>query len=182
MRLALHTDFALRCLLYLGERPGRATVAEVAQFFQISAHHLAKVVQELTRLGFVRSVRGSGGGFELAQAPENIRLGQVISACEGGLHLLDCVRIDEVCVIQQHCRLRIVLTAAEQLQQQFFDRIRLSDLLRGAGPVPVASLRFVSSRQPRARRSATGAAVKIAPTERVSAKRSRARPALGPRS
>ncbi len=42
MRLSLQTDFALRTLLYLATRTDRATVAEVAEFYQISAPISAK--------------------------------------------------------------------------------------------------------------------------------------------
>ena len=96
MRLALQTDFALRTLMYLGWRGERATTAEVAGFFGISAAHVAKVVNQLARLGFVRSIRGIGGGIELARPSDKITLGEVITAFEGALHLLDCVATEGV--------------------------------------------------------------------------------------
>jgi Rrf2 family nitric oxide-sensitive transcriptional repressor len=129
MRLALHTDYALRTLLYLASRPGRANVAEVAEFYRISKDHVAKVVQSLARQGYVRSVRGIGGGIELAKRPEEIRVGQVILDCEGNMHLLDCVGIENVCVIQPGCRLKTVLAKAEQIQMEYLQSVTLSDLL-----------------------------------------------------
>src|SRR5687767_1186527 len=83
MRLTLQTDFALRTLLYLATIGRRSTVAEVAGLFGISANHVAKVVNQLARLGYVRSVRGIGGGIELARPAEEIRLGEVIRDFEG---------------------------------------------------------------------------------------------------
>ena len=77
MRLALQTDYALRTLLYLATGSGRATVAEVAEFYGISAHHLGKVVQQLGRLGLVRNVRGPGGGIDLARPAASITVGEV---------------------------------------------------------------------------------------------------------
>ncbi|MBX7168672.1 MAG: Rrf2 family transcriptional regulator [Pirellulales bacterium] len=130
MRLALQTDYALRTLIYLAGKPGRAHVADVAQFFQISAHHVGKVVHQLGRLGFVRSIRGVGGGIELARAPEAIRVGEVVLAFEGNLHLLDCVGVDAVCVIQPNCRLRSVLAEAERIQLEYLNGVYLSDVVR----------------------------------------------------
>src|SRR5262249_55059005 len=101
MRLALHTDYALRTLLYVATEPRRATVNAIADFYGISAHHLGKVVHQLGRLGYVRSMRGPGGGIALARAAEGISVGEVIRDFEErGIHLLECVDTPGVCVIQ----------------------------------------------------------------------------------
>ncbi|MGE0607211.1 MAG: Rrf2 family transcriptional regulator [Pirellulales bacterium] len=130
MRLALHTDYALRTLIYLAGKPQRATIDEIADFYRISAHHVAKVVNQLARLGFVRSVRGVGGGLELGLPPDDITIGQVVLACEGNMHLLECVGTDNICVIQPNCRLRGVLAEAERLQREYLESVRLSDIVR----------------------------------------------------
>ena len=129
MRLALHTDYALRTLLYLAGNPGRANAGEVAEFYRISKDHVAKVVQTLARQGYLRSIRGIGGGMELAKKPEEIRSGQVILDCEGNMHLLDCVGIENVCVIQPGCKLKTVLANAERIQMDYLQSVKLSDLL-----------------------------------------------------
>lgn len=129
MRLALHTDYALRTLLFLAAKPGRASVGQVAEFFKISKDHVAKVVQSLARLGYVRSIRGIGGGIELLKKPEDIRIGQVILDFEGNMQLLECVGVDNVCVIQPGCRLRTVLAQAERLQLDYLNSVRLVDIV-----------------------------------------------------
>jgi Rrf2 family nitric oxide-sensitive transcriptional repressor len=129
MRLALQTDFALRTLIYLAARPARANIADVADFYAISRDHVAKVVQQLARHGFIRSIRGVGGGIQLARPAETISVGDVIAAFEGNMHLLDCVAIENVCVIQPGCKLRRVLAEAERLQSDYLRTIRLSDVV-----------------------------------------------------
>jgi Rrf2 family transcriptional regulator, nitric oxide-sensitive transcriptional repressor len=133
MRLDLHTDYGLRTLIYLAGKPGRGSASQVASFFRISRDHVAKVVQSLVRLGYVRSIRGVGGGIELARAPAEIRIGQVILDFEGNLHLLECVGTENVCTIQPGCRLRTVLAHAERLQLEYLNTVVLSDLVRPGG-------------------------------------------------
>ncbi|REK18956.1 MAG: Rrf2 family transcriptional regulator [Planctomycetota bacterium] len=128
MRLTTHTDFALRTLMYLATQGGRATAGQVAQLYGISTHHLGKVVNNLARLGYVRSVRGIGGGIELAREPREVRLGDVIEAFEGNMHLLDCVATDNVCAIESFCKLKGVLAEAERLQLDYFNQITLADV------------------------------------------------------
>ena len=133
MRLGLHTDYALRTLIFLAGKPGRASVADVAAFYGISKDHVAKVVQSLARHGYLRSIRGAGGGIELARRPEDVRIGQVVLDFEGNLHLLECVGVENVCVIQPGCKLRTVLAQAERLQTDFLNSVRLSDIVRPGG-------------------------------------------------
>ena len=129
MRLTTQTDYALRTLMYLAARPGRATVMQVADLYGISANHVAKVVNQLARIGLVRSVRGIGGGIELARSAGDIRLGEVIEAFEGNMHLLDCVHIEDVCVIQPFCKLKNILATAERIQMEYLNSLTLLDVI-----------------------------------------------------
>ncbi|MCR9232418.1 MAG: Rrf2 family transcriptional regulator [bacterium] len=128
MQLTIQTDYALRTLMYLASRDDRATVAEVAALFDISANHVAKVVNQLSRFGYIRSVRGLGGGIELAVPLTEIRLGEVIERFEGNLHLLECVGTEGVCVIQPFCKLKGVLAEAERLQREYLNSVTLADV------------------------------------------------------
>ena len=129
MRLALQTDYALRTLLFLATQSERATVAEVAEFYAISAHHVGKVVHQLGRLGYVRNHRGPGGGIVLARAPSAITVGAVVSDFEGNMHLLDCVGAPGQCVIQPGCTLRGVFAEAERRQMDYLNSVSLESLL-----------------------------------------------------
>lgn len=141
MRLALQTDYALRTLIYLAVYTERATVGQIAEFYSISTAHVAKVVNRLARLGYVRSLRGIGGGLELAQRPEDIRIGEVITAFEGNMRLLDCVGVENLCVIQPFCKLKNVMAEAERLQQEYLNSVTLRDVLptrRETQPIEIA--------------------------------------------
>ena len=97
--------------------------------FGISIHHVAKVVNQLARLGYVRSIRGIGGGIELARDPERVSVGEVVMAFEGNMHLLECVGADDVCVIESFCKLKNVLARAERLQVDYLDTVSLADVV-----------------------------------------------------
>lgn len=129
MRLAMQTDYALRTLMFLAGRTQRSTVADVAGLFGISSHHVAKVVNQLARQGLVRSIRGVGGGIELARPAEEIRIGEVIMIFEGNMHLLECVGADNVCAIESFCKLKGVLAEAERLQREYLNGVTLADVL-----------------------------------------------------
>lgn len=129
MKLTTQTDYALRTLMLLATRTDRAKVAEVAAFFGISENHIAKVVNLLARYGFVRSIRGIGGGIELARSPEKILIGEVIERIEGNLHLLDCVGGDTGCLIHSFCKLKGVLAEAERVQREYLYSVSLAEVI-----------------------------------------------------
>src|SRR5262249_32936857 len=98
------------------------------------ASHLGKVVHQLGRLGYVRNVRGPGGGIELLRDATTITVGRVIRDFEGrAVHMLDCVDTEGVCVIQPGCALRGVLAEAERRQMSYLDGVTLDSLVPAAG-------------------------------------------------
>lgn len=129
MRLTTQTDYALRTLMYLATFGGRATAADVAGLFGISTHDVAKVVNQRARLGYVRSIRGIGGGIELAKSPETIRIGEAIEAFEGNMNLLECVSTDNICAIENFCKLKGVLAEAERVQLEYLNGKTLQDVV-----------------------------------------------------
>jgi Rrf2 family transcriptional regulator, nitric oxide-sensitive transcriptional repressor len=139
MQLSLQTDYSLRTLMFLAVQPGRRRVAEIAAFFGISEGHVAKVVNHLARMGYIRSIRGVGGGIELARSPGEITIGEVVALVEGQTHLLDCVGMENVCVIERSCKLKGVLAKAERIQREYLNSVRLSDVLPFAPPVPLST-------------------------------------------
>ena len=140
VRLALQTDYAVRTLMVLATRQERVKIGDVAELFGISRDHVAKVVNQLARLGFVRSIRGAGGGIELGRQPDQISIGQVIVAFEGPMNLLDCVAMDNVCVIEKFCKLKGVLAEAERVQREYLESVSLADILPTKRQLTVVSI------------------------------------------
>lgn len=130
MQLTTHTDYSLRLLIYLGLSRDKApaTVQEIALSYGISANHIAKVAQTLTRLGYVKSLRGRGGGLVLAGTPERISVGEVVRQTEN-LKLLECFGENSSCPIDPACTLKKVLGRAQEAFLQVLDGYTLAELI-----------------------------------------------------
>jgi len=130
MRLTNFSDYALRVLMYAAARDGHLiTIDETAEVYGISRAHLMKVVNQLTRTGFLKAVRGRSGGLALAKYPAKIRLGDVIRATEPDFALVECFATGNQCVITPRCRLRRVLNEALGAFMGTLDRYTLADLI-----------------------------------------------------
>lgn len=130
MRLNLRTDYGLRVLMYLLARPGeRAQIETMAVSFDISSHHLTKVVQRLARGGFVVTHRGRAGGVALAREPSEINLGEVVRLLEADFVLVECFLAGEnKCCFSPVCRLKGIVGEALDSFIDVFSRYTLSDL------------------------------------------------------
>jgi len=134
MRLTRFSDIGLRVLIYLeraGERVHPVTVAEIGAQFDIPLNHLVKVVGQLAKLGWVKSMRGRNGGLRLAADPTTLTIGQVLRKLEGdGDDLADCEGTN--CALKMDCALRGMLRAGMRAFYEAMDRYTLSQVTSGA--------------------------------------------------
>jgi len=137
MRLTLHTDYALRLLMYLAVKPdGRATIREVAETYGISRNHLVKVAHELGRAGFVETLRGRGGGLRLARPADAIGIGKVVRAMEEDFRLVECFDPQtDRCRIGPSCRLKRLLREALEAYMEVLGNATLADLVEKPKPL-----------------------------------------------
>lgn len=129
MQLAAFTDYGLRVLMRLAGHPDRpVSTGQIAGDFAISQHHLAKVVQDLGRGGFVLSQRGRAGGLRLARPATTITVGEVVRHLERRFALVECFRVDGgKCVLKPQCRLRPLLANAREAFMRELDGVTIEE-------------------------------------------------------
>jgi len=102
------TEYALRGMVYIRlqnlkeRRPG---VAEIAHEIEAPYFFTAKIFQRLAKQGFVRSVKGKGGGFFLDPEKRDLPLKDIIVAIEGDELFVGCGFGLKNCDAQNPCPL-----------------------------------------------------------------------------
>jgi Rrf2 family protein len=84
--LALHA-----MILLAKRREMHLSVHDIAEKLGASEHHLAKVMQRLTKAGLVVSVRGPRGGFLLSKDAEKANLLDVLTSVDGPVQRPECL-------------------------------------------------------------------------------------------
>ena len=132
MQLTLHTDYALRVLIYLNAHDEQTIpVSEIAARYGISHHHLMKVVQRLSQLGYVQATRGRNGGLRLAKPAASINVGSIVREIEPSLDMAECFNNDSnTCPISPACDLKRMLYEARSAFLAVLDGYHLPDLTR----------------------------------------------------
>jgi Rrf2 family transcriptional regulator, nitric oxide-sensitive transcriptional repressor len=144
MRLARMTDYAIRLLMYVAQRPQRlCTIAEVAAAYDISQTHLMKIANQLAQDGWLESTRGKGGGIRLARPASQIALGDVVRTMEPDFFIVECFATGHSCMLHGSCKLTGVMDGALRSFLEYLDSHTLADVLPPtADPARVRPLRF----------------------------------------
>ena len=133
MRLSLFSDYSLRVLMFAALKGKTFSLSEVAEAYDISRHHLVKVVNNLARLGYLETRRGRGGGIVLGMAPEDIRVGMVVRRTEDTPYIVECFdKQNNTCAIDGSCRLKGALAQAVNAFYETLERYTLRDLVSGS--------------------------------------------------
>lgn len=132
MKLNLKTDYALRVLIFLSNKPDEMfDIETLSRTYGLPASSLMKIVSELVAVGYVRSTRGRSGGIRIGKDPSEIRVGDVVRAMGEGMNMVDC----STCLLAGNCKLAGVLCEAAQAFEAVLMKYRLSDLLEHPAPV-----------------------------------------------
>lgn len=119
--------------MMLANEPDRAiSTAEISDSFNISRHHLAKVMATLSADGFIKTQRGSGGGARLARLAKDIKIGEVVRSLEQEQSLVECFgHGGGACAITATCRLKSMFASAENAFLNDLDQYTLADCKAG---------------------------------------------------
>jgi Rrf2 family protein len=98
-------EYALQAIFLLArqENGSMMSIRELTDRLKIPYHFLAKILQDLTRKGILKSHRGPTGGFSLAKSPSEITLYQVIETIDGSGIMEDCVLGFPECTSDNPC-------------------------------------------------------------------------------
>lgn len=135
MRLTQYTNFTLRTLQLVALRaPAIVTVDDVARAHRISKAHLVKVAAELSRRGYVESIRGRHGGMRLARPAETITVGEIVRWTEAPLELVECFNADtNTCPLLGACHLSRGLQRALRAFLSVLDDLTIADIAYNRG-------------------------------------------------
>ena len=147
MQLTRQTDYAIRALVYTTYHQDRlVNITEIAEYFKISRSHLAKIVATLSEHGFLKSIRGKGGGLKLRKPPIDINLGEVVRTFET-FDLVACTATPqkERDELTKHCGFNPILVSAMNAFLAVLDRYTLADIAITQDANPTINMALIKS-------------------------------------
>lgn len=122
MRLTTKGRFAVTAMIDLAMRNqgGPVTLADISERQKISLSYLEQLFGKLRRNGLVSSVRGPGGGYNLARKPDEVSVADIILAVDEPIDATQC-RGKENCRDEQKCLTHDLWT---ELNNHIFEYLR----------------------------------------------------------
>ncbi len=117
-------SIAIHSMVYIAKNDSVTNVNEISEEFKFSKHHVAKVMQRLTKVDMVKSNRGPSGGFTLAKPAKDISLLDIYEVIEGSLPEYDCPMGYDYCPFKK-CLLG---TIVNDMTAQFKDYLETQNL------------------------------------------------------
>ena len=131
MKLSTRGRYGIHAMYDLAKHygDGPQPLKLIAERQGIPEAYLEQLVAVLKKEGLVTSTRGAQGGYMLSREPEDITVGQILRALEGGLNLVDCLSGEDTCGKSCACPSRIVYMKIRDGLNQVADSITLKDMI-----------------------------------------------------
>ena len=130
MELTRKGEYAIRGIVYLAGKPidKVCLLSDIAAEVDVPPTFLAKIFQQFSKIGLVKSFRGTGGGFMLGRPPENITLLEVVEAVEGPIIPNRCVVTPSNCDRSGFCNVHPVWKRVQVDVRRVLEGVTLKEL------------------------------------------------------
>ena len=130
MKLTTKGRYAVTAMLDLALHfdQGAVTLAEIAKRQGISLSYLEQLFAKLRRNGLVDSVRGPGGGYNLAKVPNEISVASIVAAINESIDVRKCAG-DRNCDGEFTCLTHQLWEDLSERISEFLSSITLGDLV-----------------------------------------------------
>jgi len=129
MNLSKTSEYALRILIYMAKEPDQLyTARQLVDELNVSDKYLRRLLTDLSKSGFIRSVQGRVGGYTFVNRPDEIHLFDVIDSVEGMDKLNGCVLGFEQCSCTNPCAMHDNWQHVRAELNKVFRQTRLADM------------------------------------------------------
>ena len=151
MRLTAKGRFAVTAMVDLALRQNRGpvTLAAISERQRISLSYLEQLFGKLRRAKLVSSVRGPGGGYNLAQPAPGITVADIVTAVDEPLDATQCGG-KENCHDEKRCMTHDLWATLNEKMYEYLSSVTLADLVAHQSGKPVAVIKESASMAPRA--------------------------------
>jgi Rrf2 family protein len=130
LKLTKKADYGLIALKHLAvnQARGSASAKEIADTYGIPLPLLSKILQKLSKAGFLRSEHGANGGYRLARGPAEITALEIIRTIDGPIFLTSCFTEHGLCTHSERCSVREPLRRVHEGILRLLSNITISEL------------------------------------------------------
>ncbi len=135
MKISTKGRYAIRLMLDIARHSSGENVSlkEISKRQDISLKYLEQIVNALSKAGFLRSQRGSQGGYKMTRKPEEYTILDILEVTEGGMAPVACLE-DEInqCPRSAKCPTIEMWSGLYEVITNYLRGITIADLINKA--------------------------------------------------
>jgi len=133
VKISTKGRYALRLMIdiAMNSKGEYIPLKEISERQDISIKYLEQIVANLSKVGYLKSVRGSQGGYKLSKEPKDYTVGSILRTIEGSLAPIACLD-DEVnlCPRIEKCSTIKFWEGLDRVIKDYVDSVTLEDLIQ----------------------------------------------------
>jgi Rrf2 family cysteine metabolism transcriptional repressor len=134
MKLSKKSEYACLALIDLAEHYGEdfIKIIDISQRWLIPKKFLEQILISLKTSGYVKSKKGSEGGYKLTKTPEQISLAEIIRLMDGALAPVESASkyFYENSPVEQHKKLINIFIDIRDYTSNVLERTSFADLIK----------------------------------------------------
>jgi Rrf2 family protein len=133
MRITQESDYALRILTALAEHKSVVDANSLSEETSVTLRFTLKILHKLSQAGFVKSYKGTAGGYALAIPADQISILSIVECIDGPIAINHCLEKDCPCTrmdMQKHnCYFHLLFREINDSISEKLGNITLADSL-----------------------------------------------------
>ncbi len=121
-------SLALHAMVLIAKTETHVNVSSLATEMGASRNHLAKVLQQLVKYNYLKSVRGPSGGFILNKPADQITVLEIYEAIEGSIDVPECPLDRKICPFDK-CLMNGLVADVTMQFKKYFQEQTLEDFV-----------------------------------------------------
>lgn len=132
MQLSTKARYAVRAMVELTLKDNKEPVKlkDIADSQDISLKYLEQVMFPLRVRGYVKTLKGSQGGYLMSKPPEQITILEIVECVEGSMSPVECADNPDICKRKKICAAREVWVGLKDAISTELSKITLADLAK----------------------------------------------------
>ena len=130
MKISTKGRYGLRIMtdLAVNGKDGCVSLKDIAEREHLSEKYLEQIINQLSKAGLVKSLRGAKGGYHLTREAEKITVEDILKATEGSLAPVACAEDNGRCASYGDCVTSFIWTEIYKATIGVVSSITLKDL------------------------------------------------------
>ena len=119
VQLSEAASLGLHAMVLIAQSDIHVNVNVLAERMGASKNHLAKVLQQLVKYHFLKSVRGPNGGFKLNKPTTDITILDIYEAIDGTIDIHECPLDRKICPFNKCLMGGLIKDMTSQFKEYF---------------------------------------------------------------